>query len=82
MKGPPFRAPLERLRARLEPPPAGPAADRPGGIEAVGAKYDAETWAVLLLRQGEEIAFVSANKARALAADMVRIADAIEGRVP
>ena len=69
-------AALERLRARFEPVTSG------SGVTAVGAKYDGELWGVLLLRQGTELAMLDGAGARELAADMVRMADALEGKVP
>jgi hypothetical protein len=72
---------LERLAERAPPAAA---------IHAVGARYDPSTgsgqtesgWQVLLLRGGHDFGRLSSAAARSLGADLMRMADVIEGKHP
>lgn len=63
---------FERLRGRLTA--------APGPLVALGARRDGSGWSVLLLRGGEELAVLDAAAARDLAAEILTMADVIEGK--
>lgn len=59
---------LERLKARHAP------------VHAVGARHDGDGWKVVLLAHGETLAALDAGAARELAAEILTMADVIEGK--
>ena len=54
--------------------------ERTGPVVAVGGQRDGEGWKVELLQAGEHLAALSAEQARTLAAELLDMAEVIEGR--
>lgn len=67
---------LARLRERHQLVPA----HRPDAPAVVGAQRDGDGWKVQLLARGEVLATLNAEAARKLAAEILDMADVIEGK--